>query len=255
MRLWRGGLACIGLVCSSLATAQEAAPAAAPGAGARSELAQLESQLSALDKKLEDIRTNLSAAQDVAALKQKADETRKAYDDTRAAKRVDPKLVAARKRVSDAEAKLRELGVNKDGSTSKLGNMIPAEGGASAAQSAVKEYNEQILFLRKIVPGATSRSYGIAVARLAGLPEAVLDRAKQVLANLESAEFDEVGHVRYAERRKSARQAKTGQMDLFGQLKPKLTPIEEELQALDVDGLTPVEALRALARLQEKLKI
>ncbi len=117
---------------------------------------------------------------------------------------------------------------------------------------AVKEWNEQILFLRKIVPGAASRSYGIQVARLAGLPESVIDRAKQVLTNLEAAEFDEVGQVRLAERRRTARKTKTGQLELFAP--PAHSAVEEEIAALDLNGLTPIEALRALARLQEKLK-
>ena len=117
---------------------------------------------------------------------------------------------------------------------------------------AVKEWNEEILFLRKIVPGATSRSYGIQVARLAGLPQPVIDRAKEVLANLEDAEFDEVGHVRLAETAHDKQRPKTGQLSLFGA--PQPSAVEEEIRALDVDGLTPLEALATLARLQGKLK-
>ncbi|MBP5300324.1 MAG: hypothetical protein J6Y80_02860, partial [Victivallales bacterium] len=55
----------------------------------------------------------------------------------------------------------------------------------------VKEEGESIMFLRKIVPGAADKSYGIHVARLAGIPKVVIDRADQVLANLENNEFDE----------------------------------------------------------------
>ena len=58
---------------------------------------------------------------------------------------------------------------------------------------AVREWNEQIIFLRKIVPGGADRSYGIQVARLAGLPKEILDRAKDILAHLESAERSESG--------------------------------------------------------------
>jgi len=116
---------------------------------------------------------------------------------------------------------------------------------------AVKEWNDQILFLRKIVPGAASRSYGIQVARLAGLPDSVIDRAKQVLLNLEAAEFDEVGQVRLAENRRTARKVKTGQLELFA---APHSAVEEEIAALDLDGLTPIEALRTLARLQEKTR-
>ena len=57
----------------------------------------------------------------------------------------------------------------------------------------IKEWNDEIIFLRKIVPGGTDKSYGIQVARLAGLPKVVLDRANEVLYNLEQREFDEIG--------------------------------------------------------------
>ncbi len=117
---------------------------------------------------------------------------------------------------------------------------------------AVKEWSDRILFLRKIVPGATSRSYGIQVARLAGLPEEVLARAKEVLKNLEAAEFDEVGQVRLAEHARKKAAPKTGQLSFFSA--PTPSPVEEEIRALDIAGLTPIEALNALSRLQEKLK-
>jgi DNA mismatch repair protein MutS len=52
---------------------------------------------------------------------------------------------------------------------------------------AVREWNEQIIFLRKIIPGGADKSYGIQVARLAGLPKEILDRAKEILAHLESS--------------------------------------------------------------------
>jgi DNA mismatch repair protein MutS len=58
---------------------------------------------------------------------------------------------------------------------------------------AIKEWNDQIIFLRKVVAGGADKSYGIQVARLAGLPQAVIQRAKEVLANLEQAEFNELG--------------------------------------------------------------
>jgi DNA mismatch repair protein MutS len=58
---------------------------------------------------------------------------------------------------------------------------------------AIKEWNDQIIFLRKVVEGGADKSYGIQVARLAGLPQSVIKRAKEVLANLEKAEFNELG--------------------------------------------------------------
>ena len=63
---------------------------------------------------------------------------------------------------------------------------------------AVKEWNDQIIFLRRIVKGGASHSYGIQVARLAGLPQPVIDRAKEILRNLESGEYGAQGQPRLA---------------------------------------------------------
>ena len=85
---------------------------------------------------------------------------------------------------------------------------------------AVREWNDQIVFLRKIVEGATDKSYGIQVARLAGLPKTVLERAKEILANLEESELTPEGKVRRHARRpeleKLKKLAPPPQMDLFG---------------------------------------
>ncbi|MFH0953855.1 MAG: DNA mismatch repair protein MutS [Verrucomicrobiota bacterium] len=80
----------------------------------------------------------------------------------------------------------------------------------------VREKNDQIAFLRKIVPGASDKSYGIQVARLAGLPPEVIDRAKEILANLEEGEFGEGGQPKIAKH--GGRKAKDdpGQLNLFG---------------------------------------
>jgi len=82
---------------------------------------------------------------------------------------------------------------------------------------AVREWNDQIVFLRKIVEGSTDKSYGIQVARLAGVPRAVVERAKQILRNLEESELTPEGNVRQArpEREKLKKLAATPQMDLF----------------------------------------
>src|SRR5215469_15283208 len=71
--------------------------------------------------------------------------------------------------------------------------------GVTNLNVAVREWNEQIIFLRKIVPGGADKSYGIQVARLAGLPKQVLDRAKEILANLEASELNAQGKPRLAE--------------------------------------------------------
>jgi len=86
---------------------------------------------------------------------------------------------------------------------------------------AVREWREQIVFLRKIVEGGTDKSYGIQVARLAGVPKEILERAKEILLNLEESELTPEGTVRQTTRRQKEREklqrlAPPPQMDLFG---------------------------------------
>jgi len=84
---------------------------------------------------------------------------------------------------------------------------------------AVREWNDQIVFLRKIVEGGTDKSYGIQVARLAGVPKAVIERAKEILRNLEESELTPEGNVRHAARHREREKLKTlappPQLDLF----------------------------------------
>jgi DNA mismatch repair protein MutS len=112
---------------------------------------------------------------------------------------------------------------------------------------AVKEWNEQIIFLRKIVKGGASHSYGIQVARLAGLPRAVIDRAREVLRNLESGELEE-GAPRLARSRQAARPAPAPQLSLFEAAGDRL---REKLEAIDVSVVTPLEALNLLDQLKK----
>jgi DNA mismatch repair protein MutS len=86
---------------------------------------------------------------------------------------------------------------------------------------AVREWHDQVVFLRKIVEGGTDKSYGIQVARLAGVPKPVLERAKEILHNLEDSELTPEGNVRQSVRRQRDREklknlAPPPQMDLFG---------------------------------------
>jgi len=112
---------------------------------------------------------------------------------------------------------------------------------------AVTEWGDDVVFLRTLKEGGVSRSYGIAVARLAGLPDPVLQRAKEVLANLESNAIDEVGGPKLA--RKQGRSASaSSQLDLFGDREGMLT---QELRSLDVTALTPLEALNEIDRLRK----
>ena len=79
----------------------------------------------------------------------------------------------------------------------------------------VKESGDKIVFLRKIVPGAADKSYGIQVARLAGLPTEVVERAKEILSNLEEGEFAESGQPKLAQRSRRGKHI-PGQLSLFG---------------------------------------
>jgi DNA mismatch repair protein MutS len=79
----------------------------------------------------------------------------------------------------------------------------------------VKEKGHSITFLRKIVPGAADKSYGIQVARLAGLPDEVIERANEILKNLEEGEFGESGQPKIARKRPHKLKADISQLDLF----------------------------------------
>lgn len=115
---------------------------------------------------------------------------------------------------------------------------------------AVKEWNDRVIFLRKLVPGGTSRSYGIQVARLAGLPEPIIDRAKEVLNNVERGEFTEAGVPKLALSRKKKVTWDSLQMPLF-QNPPD--PIRETLKKIDPNQITPLEALNLLNELKRRL--
>ena len=113
---------------------------------------------------------------------------------------------------------------------------------------AVKEWDDQIIFLRRIVKGGASHSYGIQVARLAGLPSPVIERAKEVLHNLESGEY-EAGAPRLARSKNPVKAAETPQLGLFEQ--PDL--VRQRIEELDVSILTPLEALNLLDELKKML--
>lgn len=113
---------------------------------------------------------------------------------------------------------------------------------------AVREWNDKIVFLRKMVPGSASRSYGIQVARLAGIPDGVIDRAKEILDNLENGDKDEIGRPRLATEGKRHQKGGMVQLDLFGSLEPHL---REWIYGINVNSMTPIEALVELSKLKE----
>jgi DNA mismatch repair protein MutS len=119
---------------------------------------------------------------------------------------------------------------------------------------AVREWNDNIFFLRKLVPGGTSRSYGIQVARIAGLPEGVIARAMEILKNLEGGETDETGRPRLAHTasriEKAPQEKGMVQLDLFGSQDREL---RKWIKDLNIDTMTPLEALMALNDLKKRV--
>jgi DNA mismatch repair protein MutS len=114
---------------------------------------------------------------------------------------------------------------------------------------SVKEWGENILFLRKVMEGSSSHSYGIQVARLAGVPNHVIQRAKEILENLESGQWDEAGQPRLAPSGKARGPSEVEQPSLF----PAGHPVEEDILRLNLPEMTPLEALNKLQELQERL--
>ncbi len=117
---------------------------------------------------------------------------------------------------------------------------------------AVKEWNDEIIFLRKLDKGGMNRSYGIQVARLAGLPSTVIDRAKEILRNLEEGELTETGIPTLSvSERSGGSKPPPAQLELFA---ARPSPVEEAVRKVDIDTMTPLEALNFLHRLKAEVK-
>lgn len=110
---------------------------------------------------------------------------------------------------------------------------------------SVKEKGDDVIFLRKIIRGGADGSYGVHVAKLAGVPFAVVNRAKEVLKQLEDADISK----RHTKDIKKSN-AVVGQVDMFNY---KGTKIATELEKLDLNGVTPIDALNILYKLKEQL--
>lgn len=118
---------------------------------------------------------------------------------------------------------------------------------------AVREWRKEVVFLRRIDEGSASKSYGIQVARLAGIPEAVVARARDILKNLESAEYNEYGLPNIAG--PGAPGGVAAQMELFGGRRPSADEeaVLDEIRRADVERLAPLDALLRLAAWKERL--
>jgi DNA mismatch repair protein MutS len=125
----------------------------------------------------------------------------------------------------------------------------------------VKEWQGKVIFLRKLVEGGASRSYGIEVAKLAGLPGSVLGRAREILKNLESGELDAQGKAALAHGapspRAEAAQAPPPEPPVEAAPLPMAgkgaSEVERAIRALSLDMMTPLEALNLLAKLKKQL--
>ncbi len=125
---------------------------------------------------------------------------------------------------------------------------------------AVKEQGDDIVFLRKIVPGGADKSYGIQVAKLAGVPDLVINRAKEIVEELSdqdiTARVSEIAakeqHPKKKPRTKRYDEVDIAQISLFDTVKDD--DVIEELKNLDVGNMTPIDALNTIYRLQNKLK-
>ncbi len=129
----------------------------------------------------------------------------------------------------------------------ELADLAATREGITNLTVAVKEWNDQVIFLRTIIPGAASHSYGIQVARLAGMPPDLLDRAREVLNTLEEDEFEQ-GAPRLSKSRIAPPTKESRQYTLF---EPQGDLLRERLKKLNISAMTPLEALNLLDELKK----
>ncbi len=115
---------------------------------------------------------------------------------------------------------------------------------------SAREWKDDIVFLRKVVRGGSDRSYGIQVARLAGLPPTHITRAQEILTNLEKSEFDLEGRPRLSAGAGAPPASSERQLALFAEVEDR---VASELRKLDLDKMTPLEALQILTDLKKRL--
>ena len=122
---------------------------------------------------------------------------------------------------------------------------------------AVKEKGDDIVFLRKIVKGGADKSYGIQVAKLAGVPDSVIERAKELVQELSDADITETVSEIAQEKKIKSKVTKYDQVDLEQMTLMDTVSDEDvlnELKEIEISTLTPIEALNVLNRLQNRLK-
>ncbi|HEV3021314.1 MAG TPA: DNA mismatch repair protein MutS [Pirellulales bacterium] len=133
----------------------------------------------------------------------------------------------------------------------ELTDLANSLSGVKNLNVAVREWQDDVVFLHQIVDGAADKSYGIHVARLAGVPREVLERAKQILSRLEQDHLDEGGRPKLG-RRRIARPGGDLQLTLFAAAEH---PLLDKLRKADIDGLTPLAALALVKQWQDELGV
>ena len=131
----------------------------------------------------------------------------------------------------------------------ELAEMLP---GVVNRTLAVREWEDQIVFLRRVVRGSADKSYGLHVARLAGLPASVIDRAGEVLSNLEAQEYDPAGQPRRAQGELAPPSSEVPQQQL-ALFTPPAEVVANVLRETNVDELTPLAALNLIHSLRQRL--
>jgi DNA mismatch repair protein MutS len=116
---------------------------------------------------------------------------------------------------------------------------------------SVKEAGNRIVFLRKVEPGAANRSYGIEVAKLAGLPEEVVRRAREVLEEHENTEAQLSEQLSFSKTGGDSPVPRSAQLTIFT---PLSQPVLERLREVDLDRLTPLDALNLLSELKKQVE-
>ncbi|MBR6265080.1 MAG: DNA mismatch repair protein MutS, partial [Bacteroidales bacterium] len=117
---------------------------------------------------------------------------------------------------------------------------------------SVREQNQKVIFLRKLVPGGSEHSFGIHVAKMAGMPKSVVKRADQILKELEGAGGNAKNLAKPVDEIAQTREGY--QLSIFQLDDPVLSQIRDELLGIEINNLTPIEALNKLNDIKKLLK-
>ncbi len=118
---------------------------------------------------------------------------------------------------------------------------------------SIKEINNKVIFLRKLIPGGAEHSFGIHVAKMAGMPTQIIDRAHEIMLQIEKSHSNESLFKRVKEISKKAQQLRDFQLSFIQLNDPLLEQIKQDILNTDIDTLTPVEALLKLNEIKKLL--